>query len=39
MQSLKKNFIYNAILTMSGYIFPLMVYPPDISVSFMYLEC
>lgn len=27
MQSLKKNFIYNAILTMSGYIFPLMVYP------------
>lgn len=27
MESLKKNFIYNAILTMSGYIFPLMVYP------------
>ena len=27
MQSLMKNFIYNAILTMSGYIFPLMVYP------------
>lgn len=27
MQSLKKNFLYNAILTMSGYIFPLMVYP------------
>lgn len=27
MQSLKKNFIYNAILAMSGYIFPLMVYP------------
>ncbi len=27
MQSLKKSFIYNAILTMSGYIFPLMVYP------------
>lgn len=27
MPSLKKNFIYNAILTMSGYIFPLMVYP------------
>lgn len=27
MQSFKKNFIYNAILTMSGYIFPLMVYP------------
>lgn len=27
MQSLKKNFIYNAILTMSGYIFPIMVYP------------
>ena len=27
MPSLRKNFIYNAILTMSGYIFPLMVYP------------
>ena len=27
MPSLKQNFIYNAILTMSGYIFPLMVYP------------
>lgn len=27
MASLKKNFLYNAILTVSGYIFPLMVYP------------
>lgn len=27
MASIKKNFIYNAILTMSGYIFPLIVYP------------
>ncbi len=27
MQSLKINFIYNAILTMSGYIFPFIVYP------------
>ena len=27
MPSLRQNFIYNAILTMSGYIFPLMVYP------------
>ncbi len=27
MASLKRNFIYNAILTMSGYIFPLIVYP------------
>lgn len=24
MPSLRQNFIYNAILTMSGYIFPLM---------------
>ena len=27
MQSIKLNFIYNAILTMSGYLFPLIVYP------------
>lgn len=27
MPSLRKNFFYNAILTLSGYIFPLMVYP------------
>lgn len=27
MPSIKKNFIYNAILTMSGYIFPLIIYP------------
>lgn len=27
MHSLKLNFIYNAVLTMSSYIFPLIVYP------------
>lgn len=27
MASIKKNFLYNAILTVSGYIFPLLTFP------------
>lgn len=27
MSNLKKNFIYNSILTLSGYIFPLLTFP------------
>ena len=27
MASIKQNFVYNALLTISGYIFPLMVFP------------
>lgn len=27
MANLKKNFIYNSLLTLSGYIFPLLTFP------------